>query len=69
MIRTGTDKLMDYAHYHKPYKSKNTITKGTYRRTRIHPANIDHNVQRLDGSIREYNLRQPPHTYSVDHGE
>ena len=60
MIRTGTDKLMDYAHYHKPFKSKNTITKSTHRRMRKHPANTDHNVQRLDSSSREHNLRQSP---------
>ena len=60
MIRTGTDKLMDYAHYHKPFKSKNTITKGTYRPMRTHPANTDHNEQRLDNSSREHNSRQSP---------
>ena len=64
MILTGTNKLMDYAHYHKPSNSKNTITKGTYRRMRKHPANTDHNVQRLDSSIREYNLRQSPEAIS-----
>ena len=60
MIRTGTDRLTDYAHYHKPSKSKNTITKGTYRPTRTHPANTDHNRQRIDNNSRERNLRQAP---------
>ena len=54
MIRTGTDRLTDYAHYHKPSKSKNTITKGTYHPMRTHPANTDHNGQRIDNNSREH---------------
>ena len=39
---------------------KDTITKGTYRRMRKHPAKTDHDVQRLDSSSRKHNLRQSP---------
>jgi hypothetical protein len=60
MISTGIDKPMNYAHYSKPYKSKNNITKGIYRLMRTHPAKKEHKAKRLDGSIRAYNLKQPP---------